>query len=147
MHLKKGLMMGFISFLLIFSVVSAYGQETDVFISEPHDYLPEEYIEEYHEEYTAVLPEDIPEISQPACAEAWVCASWSECQEEGFQTRLCDDQNNCGTAEDKPEETRTCVYTRPGSGITGFFANPAATYMGVFFVWVVIVVVYWRSRI
>jgi len=140
MYLKKGLIPGFAIFLLVLSFASAYGQETDVFISEPTDYMPEEY----PEEYAAVLPEDIPEISEPKCAEAWVCASWSECQEEGFQTRLCDDQNKCGTAEDKPEETRTCVYTRPGGGITGFFANPAATYMGVFFVWIVIVVVYWR---
>jgi len=41
------------------------------------------------------------------CEEDWTCTEWSECTEEQ-QTRTCSDQNECGTEENMPEETRTC---------------------------------------
>ena len=42
-----------------------------------------------------------------ACQESWTCLSWSACQ-NGIQTRACFDQNNCGTALNKPAGQQSC---------------------------------------
>lgn len=49
------------------------------------------------------------------CTERWRCTSWSDC-EGGQQTRICTDQNGCGTFENKPDETRSCSCTDSDSG-------------------------------
>lgn len=41
------------------------------------------------------------------CQEKWVCQQWSECN-EGSQTRLCFDENECNTFYDKPLEVKAC---------------------------------------
>lgn len=41
------------------------------------------------------------------CQETWACTSWSSCT-NGKQTRLCSDQNRCGTSFEKPVESRSC---------------------------------------
>jgi hypothetical protein len=41
------------------------------------------------------------------CVEKWQCTDWKECT-EGVQTRGCTDTNNCGTAVNKPVESRSC---------------------------------------
>lgn len=50
------------------------------------------------------------------CEESWACSEWSECS-EGFQTRTCTDENECGTEEDKPPESQPC--STGGTGGTG----------------------------
>ncbi len=45
--------------------------------------------------------------STGTCLEDWNCTGWSGC-EDTKQTRACWDQNNCGTDENKPEDTRNC---------------------------------------
>lgn len=75
------------------------------------------------------------------CTELWVCTDWSACQNAttqesaiilgdqyekiiancsaryipigncGFQTRICNDKNNCKTARSKPTELQVCHYT------------------------------------
>ena len=47
------------------------------------------------------------------CEENWVCSGWTECSPDGIQTRTCTDQNECGTFESKPIETKSCEYTKP----------------------------------
>lgn len=42
------------------------------------------------------------------CEEDWVCDEWSECA-DGTQTRSCTDRNNCGTEEEKPTESQSCL--------------------------------------
>ncbi|MBI2043416.1 hypothetical protein HYT25_03440 [Candidatus Pacearchaeota archaeon] len=42
------------------------------------------------------------------CEEYWQCDEWLECL-DGLQTRTCEDLNNCGTVESKPEEEQECV--------------------------------------
>lgn len=41
------------------------------------------------------------------CTEGWTCTDWDECINE-TQTRICTDQNNCGTEDSKPEEEQDC---------------------------------------
>ncbi len=46
------------------------------------------------------------------CTESWSCTAWSPaiCPASGIQTCTCTDSNNCGTAINKPAESRSCVY-------------------------------------
>jgi len=41
------------------------------------------------------------------CVENWTCDDWSECV-DSIWTRTCDDSNNCGTEDDKPDESDSC---------------------------------------
>jgi len=47
----------------------------------------------------------------PPCYENWTCSAWSECRENGKQTRNCEDLNGCGTELEKPAEESTCAYS------------------------------------
>ncbi len=42
------------------------------------------------------------------CVEDWECGSWTSCV-NGWQTKECIDRNECGTADNKPTEGRSCV--------------------------------------
>ncbi|MFH1510174.1 MAG: DNRLRE domain-containing protein, partial [Candidatus Woesearchaeota archaeon] len=54
------------------------------------------------------------------CVEDWVCSSWGDCV-QGIKSRLCTDQENCGTTNNKPSETEQCLtlqancYTSPAN--------------------------------
>ncbi len=52
------------------------------------------------------------ETFEPECTTDWDCGFWSDCErinsEIGVQNRECIDKNDCGTIDDKPEETRAC---------------------------------------
>lgn len=52
--------------------------------------------------------QDEPEESQEECVEDWSCTEWSECSQDGTQTRTCTDENDCGTTENKPPEEQSC---------------------------------------
>lgn len=43
----------------------------------------------------------------PECVENWTCTEWSDCV-YNERTRYCNDQNECGTEENKPPETASC---------------------------------------
>ena len=58
----------------------------------------------------------IPTGASTACTEDWTCTDWSECL-DGTQTRTCTDNNNCGTEDNKPAETRDCVQTQPAESV------------------------------
>jgi Mg-chelatase subunit ChlD len=45
------------------------------------------------------------------CVEDWSCSDWSDCSQEGIQTRTCTDSNDCGTELIKPSESKYCEYT------------------------------------
>jgi len=45
---------------------------------------------------------------QPTCTENWQCSDWSECSMGGEQTRECTDVNECGTANNRPVQSRFC---------------------------------------
>lgn len=49
----------------------------------------------------------IKQISESSCEEAWECTEWSAC-EDGFQIRTCEDINDCGTSQRKPDEDKEC---------------------------------------
>jgi hypothetical protein len=42
-----------------------------------------------------------------ACVEDWQCTEWGNCT-DGIQTRVCEDLNDCGTEENKPDESQEC---------------------------------------
>ena len=66
----------------------------------------------------------------PPCVEDWICTDWSECTDE-FQIRTCVDMNECGTAEQKPNEWQICgipenqVLTTVSGLFAQMSANPA----------------------
>jgi len=45
---------------------------------------------------------------KPICVETWTCTDWSACQ-NGVETRICNDVNNCGTTDKKPILSQSCV--------------------------------------
>jgi len=51
-----------------------------------------------------------------ACVENWVCSEWipPECPENRTQVRTCNEQNSCGTQEDKPAIVNICEYVLSG---------------------------------
>jgi len=53
-----------------------------------------------------------PEEEAPDCTENWSCNDWNPltCPSSGEQTRLCQDLNQCGTTQFKPEETKFCTF-------------------------------------
>jgi len=53
----------------------------------------------------------------PPCLEAWTCTEWEpeSCLQDGMQTRICADLNDCGTQLNKPSESRDC----PSAGSEG----------------------------
>ncbi len=52
-------------------------------------------------------------VSIEECAESWACTEWSACQPSNTQTRTCTDENECGTTNNKPAETQSCIYVQP----------------------------------
>lgn len=47
-----------------------------------------------------------------ACIENWNCENWPEpCPLNQTQTRACADLNECGSEDNKPETSRSCVYS------------------------------------
>ncbi|MBR9701411.1 hypothetical protein GOV13_00650 [Candidatus Pacearchaeota archaeon] len=46
--------------------------------------------------------------SDEECEEDWDCTSWSDCVND-LKTKTCTDKNDCGTTEDKPSTSQSCV--------------------------------------
>ena len=44
------------------------------------------------------------------CTPDWQCTSWSICQSNSSQTRICNDLNSCEVLTGKPSESRSCTY-------------------------------------
>jgi len=44
------------------------------------------------------------------CTTNWTCTDWSECSNNGLQTRTCVDVNDCNTTEGKPVENQSCTF-------------------------------------
>lgn len=61
-----------------------------------------------------------PTTNNPAgCVESWDCSLWRACNADGVQTRECIDANNCGTTNDRPDLTKSCVVQHlPGNPCT-----------------------------
>ena len=55
----------------------------------------------------------VKKIHESTCVENWNCGSWSDCTEQGTQTRTCTDTNSCGTSKNKPSTTQSCTYVKP----------------------------------
>ena len=71
--------------------------------------LPEEDSDDSQEETSSGDSGTTTDID--SCVEDWNCTEWSECDEQtSVQTRICEDNNNCGSISDKPGEEKTCVY-------------------------------------
>ena len=50
-----------------------------------------------------------------SCNPNWDCTSWNDCSSSGIQTRTCSDAEKCGTNNNKPPTTKSCVYATPQS--------------------------------
>lgn len=48
--------------------------------------------------------------NKPVCNPSWVCTNWSTCSKSGTQTRICSDDNSCGTTKGKPSISQSCTY-------------------------------------
>lgn len=73
--------------------------------------------------------------SGSSCVENWVCSNWTECSVDGTQTRVCTDQNNCGTIQLKPVNGRTCDANGPAGEVfneedKGFFSFLTGAFIG-----------------
>jgi hypothetical protein len=53
-------------------------------------------------------------ICENSCTPNWNCTEYKpkECPENQTQTRDCQDKNNCGISEGKPQETQSCEYIK-----------------------------------
>jgi hypothetical protein len=47
------------------------------------------------------------------CLYKWNCTNWSECSQEGKQTRNCTNIGTCSYIYKTPETEQNCVYTSP----------------------------------
>lgn len=58
------------------------------------------------------IPQNPPILQEPLpqeeCNPNWNCSSWSACS-NGSQSRICYDNNNCGSTFGKPQETQNCT--------------------------------------
>ena len=52
----------------------------------------------------------IRKINEVICDEDWNCESWSSCNEQGKQIRVCTDLNSCGKTDNKPTIIQDCIY-------------------------------------
>ena len=57
---------------------------------------------------TTTVTEEITTTVE-TCKEEWSCTEWSECKEDGTQTRTCTDENECGTELYRPFESQPCT--------------------------------------
>jgi hypothetical protein len=58
------------------------------------------------------IQQNTQQIAQNTCAPNWTCGGWSACSDSS-QTRTCSDANNCGTLNNKPSESQSCVMPLP----------------------------------
>jgi len=58
---------------------------------------------------TGTVSGERPVLPKP-CTENWVCMQWGSCI-NNQQTRVCTDQNYCGTTYNKPPEKRSCTQS------------------------------------
>ncbi len=63
------------------------------------------------------------EYEEP-CIENWTCTDWSSCT-NSTQTRICTDQNSCGTEINKPSESQNCTENPGGGGSSSGGGNAA----------------------
>jgi len=56
---------------------------------------------------TTTLPSGGGVTTTTVCQEKWKCSAWSACR-DGIETRLCYDENMCGTDLNKPFESQPC---------------------------------------
>jgi len=47
-------------------------------------------------------------VLTPMCVANWNCSEWSECDETGYQTKICEDLSNCFAIT---QQTQACEYT------------------------------------
>lgn len=64
------------------------------------------------------------ETTEEGCQERWTCSDWGAC-ENGIQTRVCEDINNCGTNSGEPFSSQPCATVgeeaEASVGPSGFF--------------------------
>lgn len=58
------------------------------------------------------------------CEPDWICNSWSDCKEDGYKYRSCDDRNKCGSS--KPPIKEGCGGNGGGNG-----DNDLILYIGI----------------
>ena len=51
--------------------------------------------------------QQVQSCNLPICTQSWSCSSWNSCN-NGLQSRICTDNNNCNNLTGKPSETQTC---------------------------------------
>ncbi len=65
----------------------------------------------------AVVPVGTGSSGGTGCTPKWECGTWSSCQSNGKQTRMCSDTSICKSAN--KTESQTCTYTAPPAGAPG----------------------------
>ena len=58
---------------------------------------------------TTAKTDKAPEPEEVACSSEWSCDDWSECGEDGKQTRTCTDAKECNDDTNHPEEEQDCT--------------------------------------
>ena len=52
------------------------------------------------------------------CSYNWECSTWSDCSQDGKQTRTCTNKGTCTGTAGEPAEVQNCVYNPPATGQT-----------------------------
>jgi len=47
------------------------------------------------------------------CHHDWECTDWEDCEENGFQTRICYYTGSCANEDDQPDTRQECDYVPP----------------------------------
>ncbi len=64
------------------------------------------------------------------CEEKWECSDWLDCS-GSVQKKVCTDLNNCGTTNNKPEESKECLNDEVGTSSRPFFSRILGAVIGV----------------
>ena len=64
-----------------------------------------------HGTISGVAADEFPakNISDDICKENWICSNWGACSSDGSQSRVCADQNSCGTTKNEPSKMQRCA--------------------------------------
>jgi hypothetical protein len=86
-------------------------------------------------------------VTAQGCFPNWGCSAWGSCSGLGInavQSRVCQDQNFCGSTLFKPPEVRGCLVGVPLAVIPGFLLSNGLVGISVLII-ITLVYIIWRS--
>jgi hypothetical protein len=101
--------LGILIFLYVMGAIGIFGNSSsttgNVVANSPNSNLPATNLQVSSSDTNPPTQTPTPSV----CIPDWSCGSWSECSNDGKQTRTCEDENSCGGLSGKPSETQSCM--------------------------------------